>query len=81
MAFRWDGRLQSIHHVDRYEVITRWHPHFPDTTEPEIPTLFLYHLGPPRTPHRPVPTGKVCASGRVWTAIDLLLTSESILAS
>lgn len=78
MAFRWQGRLQSVHHVDRYEVITGWQPYFPDTTEPTIAPHFLYHLGPPIVPTHPVATGKIFRAGRVWAAIDLLLTSASI---
>jgi hypothetical protein len=57
VAFRWAGRLQSIHHVDRYEIITSWKRHFPDTTEEEIDPHFLYHLGPPIVPQHEVRTG------------------------
>lgn len=78
LAFRWGGRLRSVHHVDRYEVIRSWHPHFPDTTAPNIAPHFLYHLGPPIVPARTVATGKIYPSGRVWAAIDLLLTCASI---
>jgi hypothetical protein len=78
MAFRWAGRLQSIHHVDSYEIITSWRQHFPDTTEAEIDPHFLYHLGPPIVPQHEVKTGNIYRSGRVWAAIDLLLTCETI---
>jgi len=78
MAFRWDGRMQSIHHVDSYQVITSWLPHFPDAGEEEVGPLFLYDLGPPIVPSREVRTGALYRSTRVSAAIDLLLTSGTI---
>ncbi|MCJ2084802.1 hypothetical protein MKK88_02175 [Methylobacterium sp. E-005] len=62
-------------------MITRWHPHFPDTTEQEIPAHFLYYLGAPMTPNHPVSTGNIYATGRVWAAINLLLTYTTIAAA
>ena len=78
IAFRWDGRLQSIHHVDRYEVITSWLPHFPDAQEGVIDPLFLYTLGPAILPPKIVPTGGLYMSARVYAHLDLLLTSATI---
>lgn len=79
MAFRWDGRLQSVHHVDDYEVMTSWHPHFPDATEEMPRPHFLYHLGPAIVPPRVVPTGnRIRQAARVSAAIDLLLTCGTI---
>lgn len=78
MAFRWNGVLQGIHHVDRYEIITTWEPHFPDTTEPSIPPHYLYHLGPRILPQKTVRTGNIPRASRVWAALDLLLTCDTI---
>lgn len=78
IAFRWGGRLQSIHHVDRYEVITSWLPHFPDAQEGIIDPLFLYTLGPAILPPKIVPTGGLYMSARVYAHLDLLLTSATI---
>lgn len=78
LAFRWDGRLQSIHHVDSYRVITSWRPHFADAGEEEVGPLFLYDLGPPIVPGREVRTGAIFRAGRVWAALDLLLTCDTI---
>ncbi len=81
VGFRFDGRLQQIRHVEHYEVITRPHDYIPEiipeadwTDEPH----FLYSLGPVIEPARPVRTGNVFRSQRVWCALDLLLTSETI---
>lgn len=78
IAFRWNGLLQGVHHIDRYEIITAWEPHFPGTTEPSIPPHYLYHLGPRIMPAKSVRTGNIFRSGRVWAALDLLLTCETI---
>jgi hypothetical protein len=77
IAFRYCGRLQSIHHIESSEVITNPHKHFPKVDEKWEPH-FLYRLGPPIRPSREVRSGKVVRSMRVWAMLDLLLTSETI---
>jgi len=81
IGFRFDGRLQQIRHVDHYEVITRPHEHIPEivpeadwSDEPH----FLYTLGPPIEPPSPIRNGKIWPNARLWCALDLLLTSETI---
>jgi len=81
VGFRFDGRLQQIRHVDHYKVITRPHEHIPEiipdadwSDEPH----FLYTLGPPIVPPRPVLNGKIWPNARVECALDLLLTCETI---
>ena len=79
MGFRYDGKLQSIHHVDSYTVIDHFSPHFPDIREGEIDRHFLYTLGPPIRPAGVVRTGKgIVMAARAWVAIDLLLTCDTI---
>lgn len=78
MAFRWDGILQGIHHIDRYEIITAWEPHFPNTTELSIPPHYIYYLGPRILPSKTIRTGNIPRAGRVWAALDLLLTCDTI---
>ena len=79
IAFRYDGVLQSVHHVDRYEVFTDPSQHFDKIGSQEWPPFYLYHLGPPmRPPHR-VKAGKgVVRNVRLWAMLDLLLTSQTI---
>jgi hypothetical protein len=81
VGFRFDGRLQQIRHVERYAVITRPHDYIPEiiaeadwSAEPH----FLYTLGTPIEPPHHVRTGKIFRSQRVWCALDLLLTCETI---
>lgn len=81
LGFRYWGRLQSVRHVEDYEVIEHPHDYIPEikpwvdwSGEPH----FLYTLGPPIVPGEEVKTGKLYRSQRVWVALDLLLTSSTI---
>jgi hypothetical protein len=78
IAFRWGGRLQSIHHIDYYEIITNFHPHFPSCPSKETDPYFLYKLGPAIRPAKVIRTGDIVRDTRVWAHLDLLLTSETI---
>jgi hypothetical protein len=78
IAFRYGGKLQSIHHIDKYEVFTN-----PNTVVKEIPSQtwiphYLYHLGEPIIPSKEVKTGKIYPSGKKWAMLDLLLTCDTI---
>ena len=81
MGFRYDGRLQSIHHVDGYEIIDTPHGHVPGG--PDLlwdAPVNLLHLGPPIRPDHKVPTGKgIWPSAPMVVDIDLLLTSATIV--
>jgi hypothetical protein len=81
MGFRFDGCLQQIRHVDDYEVITRPHDYIseiiPEADWSDEPH-FLYTLGPVIEPPRHVRTGTIYRNQRVWCALDLLLTCETI---
>jgi hypothetical protein len=81
LGFRFYGRLQSIHHIESAQVITNFHPHFPESPSEKEKPCFLYTLGPAILPAHKVKTGKIYRSGRVWAMLDLLLTSKSISAA
>ncbi len=81
VAFRYDGALQSIHHIEDYEVITDFGPLFPNQPSEKVEPHFLYHLGPPIRPTKRTPTGANWFSNRVWCFIDTLLTSKSVVAA
>ena len=81
LAFRFRGRLKSIHHVEGYEVITQPHEYIPEiavgvdwSDQPH----FLYTLGQPIEPVKEVRTGKLYRAQRVWCALDLLQTVDTI---
>lgn len=79
IAFRFDGKLQAVHHVDSYEVFknpSQIEPTFADT-ELEYP-YFVYRLGP-EIPSRPIPNGpKIVMANRIECMLDALLTSATI---
>ncbi len=81
IAFRYDGALQSIHHIEDYQVITDHGPHFPNQPSEECPPHYLYRLGQPIRPAERVPTGANWRAMRVKCFIDTLLTSETIVAA
>jgi hypothetical protein len=84
LGFRYGGKLQSIHHVEGYEVVTDLSLYFPEVNKkgwlavagPD--SYLLYKLGPPIHPTREVKTGNIYRAGRVRVALDLLLTSKTI---
>jgi hypothetical protein len=79
LAFRYDGRLQTIHHVEAVIPITDIQTYMPELNPgPWTTPHFLYTLGPAIRPTKRVVTGKFFRNGRVWAMLDLLLTSESI---
>lgn len=88
VGFRYDGWLQSIHHVDNYQVLPDLRHAKKDIPEIDIEPHwadfknkgqhFLYLLGPAIRPPRGVKSGKVQRASRVWAALDLLLTCETI---
>jgi hypothetical protein len=78
IAFRYRGRLQSIHHIKSYEVITDLHDAFEEIPSKPREPFFPYKLGPAIRPAHKVPTGRIYANGRVWCMFDTLLSSKTI---
>jgi len=78
IAFRYGGKLQTIHHIDKYVVFTNPSIHFKEIPSDNWEPHYLYYLGPSIVPTKEVKTGKVYPSGRKWAMLDLLLTSDSV---
>ena len=75
VGFRHHGRLQSVHHVNSFEVVedlSKYNRLWVET----VSDHFVYRLGPPMRPPREVRTGNIYRNGRVWCAIDTLLSGE-----
>lgn len=73
IGFRYRGTLQSVHHVESFEVVENLaerNPLWPAT----VVEHFVYQLGPPMRPPREVDTGNIYQNGRVWCAIDTLIS-------
>ena len=81
LGFRFHGRLQQIRHVEGYDVHSRPWDEVPGLTgKPkwEEGPHFFYELGPAIEPPHEVKMGKLWPSARVWAALDLLLTCDTI---
>ena len=81
LGLGFGGRLQRVHHVESYEVITRPHEYIPEIHEDEDwsgDPHFLYALGPAMEPARKTRSGNLFRNGRVWCSLDLLLTASTI---
>jgi hypothetical protein len=78
IAFRYDSKLQSIHRIDDYEVVTNMHKQITEIPNEEWEPHFLYKLGPAFRPANEVKTGKIYPNGRVWCMLDTLFTCDTI---
>ncbi|MFQ5816758.1 MAG: hypothetical protein ACE5H2_02230 [Terriglobia bacterium] len=83
VAFRYEGKLQSIRHVDSYELADERELHkrgLIARVPPKKRTIhFLYKLGPAIVPPREVRTGqRIFRNSRVWCMFDTLLTCKTI---
>lgn len=79
IAFRYDGKLQSIHHIENYLITKNLHDkidEMPDIEQDKI--HIIYDLGPAIVPTNEVRTGKIYASGRKWAMFDTLFTANTI---
>ena len=78
IAFRYRGRLQSIHHIERHRVVNDLHDAFKEIPSKKREPFFVYELGRPIKPQSKVRTGNIYANGRVWCMLDTLFTSSTI---
>lgn len=78
IAFRYDGKLQSIHHIESYEIVTNMSKVFSEAKDEEWEPSFVYHLGAAFAPSKEVKTGNIYPSGRVWCMLDTLFTCSTI---
>jgi hypothetical protein len=79
LAFRYDGKLQSIHHVEGWDVFTDPHEMFPEAPSDEWQPHYNFKLGPAMRPHHDVKNGpRIKYAMRRWCMIDTLLTCKTI---
>ena len=72
IAFRYDGELQSVHHIERHDVVTDPSAVNKNWLKSDY-AQFLYKLGPAKLPLHTVKSGPIWNS-RCWCAIDTLLS-------
>jgi hypothetical protein len=84
LAFRYDSRVQTIRHVDAYEIVgdLRDGVEIDEVTnEADVARPHLvYQLGPHIGPAEPLPYGTNYRAARHWVFLDLLLTEETYQA-
>lgn len=78
IAFRYGGRLRSIHHIEDYEIIKDLHSRFEEIPSRDVGPHFIYSLGEGFAPSKELPTGNVYPSGRVRCMLDTLFTASTI---
>ena len=81
LGFRFDGRLQQVRHVEDYRVTDDNYAGFePLKGKVDWPEErhWVFSLGPVMKPMHEVCTGNLYRAQRVWGALDLLLTCETI---
>ncbi len=78
LAFRYDAHLQSIHHVEDFQIVNDLGPFFPGQPSAQWNPLILYDLGPPICPPVPMRVGAPLRAARRWCFIDTLLTSNTL---
>jgi hypothetical protein len=79
LAFRYNGKLGSIHYVQKCETLTNLGNRMPEITNEEHDPCFLYYLGPPFRSDHDVPTGdKILRATRVRCMLDTLFTCRTI---
>ena len=80
IAFRYYGKLQSIHYIEGYTITKNLYsiiPELPQNTSDY--NYIVFDLGTPIIPNKIIKTGKgIYRNGRVWAALDLLLTCDTI---
>lgn len=79
IAFRYHGKLQSIHHIESYTISTNLHNEISEMPNKEEEYAhFVYSLGPAIIPSKDIKTGNIYRNGRVWCHLDTLLTCNTI---
>lgn len=79
IAFRYGGKLQSIHHIEGYVVTRNLHGEIIEMPDiQKVNEYFVYSLGEPIIPSKTVKTGNIYANGRKWAMLDTLLTADTI---
>ena len=77
IGFRYYGKLQSIHHIEGYEIFNNPNEKFSEIPEKKWEPHFLYKLGPAIVPPREVKSGNI-RNRHDWCMLDTLLISNTI---
>ena len=80
VGFRYEGRLQRIHHVEDVQIVTEPPEYFdePSGGQEWNGPYFLYELGPAFGTELHLPYGKAYRSGTLWCMLDTLFTCKTL---
>jgi hypothetical protein len=80
LGFRYRGQLQSIHHIESFQVVPDVRKHFAGASGgPNWGPNYLFKLGPGIRPQTVVRAGpRIFRSARAWCMLDTLLTCSTI---
>lgn len=80
IAFRYFGKLQSIHYIESYAVADNVHDHVAEIPNHQWSDFqqYVYSLGPAIIPAKEIKTGNLFRAQRVWAMLDTLMTADSI---
>jgi len=77
-AFRYRAKLQSVHHVEGYELVSDAHTVIPEIPKGEIIDHIVYRLGKPFRPENDVKLGKMWGTAHCQCMIDTLFTCKTL---
>lgn len=78
IAFRYQGKLQTIHHVDNSKLVERLHTAVPEVSKRVSGPYFVLTLGEAIEPRREIPNGNIWSNAHLRCMLDLLFTSKTI---
>jgi len=79
LAFRYYGKLQSIHHIEDYEIVEQLHERIPEIDADRKEDLhYVLKLGPAFKPEKEVKNGKIWTNAHYWCMLDTLFTCKTI---
>lgn len=76
IGFRYLAEFRSVHFIESVQITDHLQdvdPRWPETNAPN----FVYTLGPPMKPAKPMPLGAIHPSMRNWISLDLLLSGKA----
>ena len=79
VSVRWapSAHLSEVKRTEVFDEPSKFIPEYPKKQKFDVPH-YMYFLGPPIEPAETVRTGGLYRAQRVWAALDLLLTCDTI---
>lgn len=78
IAFRYNGKLQSIHYIEDYEISDNLNNQIPNMPNQPLDSPYLVYTLGPAIIRENVKTGNIVRATRRWAMLDTLLTEDTI---